>query len=277
LAVFGDGLIEAVDDATFRAIATREPVAVQGVVKVVTEEGATRVGRFGWKDDHATLRAFSSDAYLNEMGITNPDRPTEVSECALAESGLETPIVDEPEDPIDADGRTDIDRFADFMRGLNPPPSNATPPPSPGSHNPPPSSSARLFAQMGCADCHTPSIKTSSNPAAFIPPTTGGVAISSSLNKALANQTFHPYSDFLLHDMGGLGDGIVSGSAGATMIRTAPLWGARVRTSFLHDGRASDIATAISMHDGQGKAAAQAFGRLSSRDKRSLLQYINSL
>jgi CxxC motif-containing protein (DUF1111 family) len=77
---------------------------------------------FGWKDDHATLRGFASDAYLNGMGITNPDNPIEVSECALDQPGLETPLAAEPEDATDANGRADIDRFADFMRGMNPPP-----------------------------------------------------------------------------------------------------------------------------------------------------------
>ena len=94
-----------------------------------------------------------------------------------------------------------------------------------------------------------------SNPASFIPASTGGVAISSVVNKALAKQTFHPYSDFLLHSMGSLGDGITSGAAGPTMMRTAPLWGLRAKSVFLHDGRASDLPTAISLHDGQGKAA----------------------
>ena len=264
LPTFGDGLIEAVDDSTLQENAEHEPSAVRGTVKFVAEDGATRVARFGWKDDHATLRAFASDAYLNEMGITNPDRTSEVSECAVGDAGLETALADEPEDPIDADGRADIDRFADFMRGLNPPSSVS-------------GNSVKLFAKIGCADCHTPTLQTSSNPAAFIPVTTGGVPISSTLNTALANRTFHPFSDFVLHDMGTLGDGIVSGGAGATMMRTPPLWGISARTSYLHDGRARTIAGAISAHDGQGGAAAQAFRKLSSKDKKALLQFVNSL
>jgi CxxC motif-containing protein (DUF1111 family) len=268
LPLFGDGLVEAVDDHLLKWLSQNESAAVRGTAKSVTEDGATRVGRFGWKDDHATLRAFASDAYLNEMGITNPDNTTEVSECALNDPGLETPKSAEPEDAIDADGRADIDRFADFMRSLNPPPSAAL------SNN---LRGALLFAKIGCADCHTPVLTTSSNPAAFIPATTGGVSISASLIQALSNRTFHPFSDFLLHDMGSLGDGITSGSAGPTMMRTAPLWGISVRTSFLHDGRASDVSNAINLHDGQGKTAAQAFEQLSSDQQQILLNFINSL
>jgi Di-haem oxidoreductase, putative peroxidase len=268
LPLFGDGLVEAVDDEFLENLAENEPNAVRGSVKLVSDNNANRVGRFGWKDDHATLRGFASDAYLNEMGITNPDHPEEVSECALKDPGLETPPADEPEDPTDADGRADIDRFADFMRGLNPP----LPEPS----SIPLRRGARLFAAVGCADCHTPALTTSSNPAAFIPTTTGGLPISNSLNQALANQTFHPFSDFLLHDMGSLGDGITSGSAGPTMMRTAPLWGISVRTTFLHDGRAKSVSSAIALHDGQGKPAAEAFSRLESDDQQELLDFVES-
>jgi CxxC motif-containing protein (DUF1111 family) len=269
LPLFGDGLVEAVDDQSLVSLAQNEPEAVQGTAKSVTEDGATRIGRFGWKDDHATLRAFASDAYLNEIGITNPDNPHEVSECARRDPGLETPPNAEPEDATDPDGRADIDRFADFMRSLNPPLSGA-----PSGHL---MQGEFLFAKIGCADCHTPALTTSSNPAAFIPATTGCVPISASLNQALSNQTFHPFSDFLLHDMSSLGDGITSGSAGPTMMRTAPLWGIGVRTTFLHDGQASSVSSAITAHDGQGRSAAQAFGQLSSDDQQRLLNFINSL
>jgi len=80
-----------------------------------------RVGRFGWKDDHATLRAFSGDAYLNEMGITSADDPTEVSTCAVNQYqyGVLMQTSAGVEDTTDPDGRADIDRFSDFMRALS--------------------------------------------------------------------------------------------------------------------------------------------------------------
>jgi hypothetical protein len=273
--VFGDGLVEAVSDQTLEAIAQNQPPQIRGTLKMVTENFTTvpHVGRFGWKDDHAMLRGFAGDAYLNEMGITNPDNPNEVSQCAanLTAFGiaLETPPAQEPEDTIDPDDRADIDRFTDFMRGLAPPP---TLPPSPAA-----SMGGRLFVAMGCAGCHLPALVTAANPASFLPPTTGGVPISQTLNATLANQTFNPYSDFLLHDMGSLGDGITSGAAGPTQMRTAPLWGIRSQSLFLHDGRAGDIPTAISLHDGQGKAAAQAFEALTTQQQQNVVSFLNTL
>jgi len=272
LALFGDGLVEAVADATFEQLAKSEPAAIQGTVKMVTENFITvaHVGRFGWKDDHATLRGFAGDAYLNEMGITNPDNQQEVSQCALDETAYGLQLQDTGlEDTIDPDQRADVDRFSDFMRGLAPPP---TLPQTTSAQN-----GARLFNSVGCAGCHTPSITTASNPAAFIFPTTGGVPISSTLSHTLANQTFHPYSDFLLHNMGSLGDGITSGAAGPTMMRTPPLWGLRAKSQFLHDGRGPDMPTAISLHDGQGKAAAQAFGALSAQQQQDLINFLSTM
>ena len=272
LATFGDGLVEAVSDQTFERIAESEPPEIHGTVKMVTENftKVTHVGRFGWKDDHASLRGFSGDAYLNENGITNPDNPDEVSQCAANEKAYGLPLQDTGvEDTTDADGRADIDRFSDFMRGLAPPP---TLPQNASAQN-----GSRLFTSMGCAGCHTPSMTTASNPASFIAPTTGDVSISPTLNNTLANQTFHPYSDFLLHDMGSLGDGITSGAAGPTMMRTVPLWGLRAKSQFLHDGRAGDIPTAIKLHDGQGKPAAQAFGALSAQQQLDVVNFLNTL
>jgi len=270
--VFGDGLVEAVDDQTLVNLAQSEPTAIRGTVKMVTENflQTPHVGRFGWKDDHAFLRAFSGDAYLNEMGITNPDNPVDTSNCAAGAKDYGLTLEDTGiEDPPGTDGRADVDRFTDFMRALAPPPTM-----------PQNSSSLRggtLFAQMGCAGCHTPSLVTASNPASFIPPTTGGVQMSSVLNHALAHQTFHPFSDFLLHDMGALGDGIVSGTATATMIRTAPLWGVRARSVYLHDGRAEDLPTAISMHAGQGKTAADAFHALTASQQKDVVNFLSTL
>ncbi len=272
LATFGDGLVEAVSDQTFERIAESEPPEIHGTVKMVTENftKVAHVGRFGWKDDHASLRGFSGDAYLNENGITNPDNPDEVSQCAANEKAYGLPLQDTGvEDTTDADGRADIDRFSDFMRGLAPPP---TLPQNASAQN-----GSRLFTSMGCAGCHTPSMTTASNPASFIAPTTGDVSISPTLNNTLANQTFHPYSDFLLHDMGSLGDGITSGAAGPTMMRTVPLWGLRAKSQFLHDGRAGDIPTAIKLHDGQGKPAAQAFGALSTQQQLDVVNFLNTL
>jgi hypothetical protein len=268
---FGLGLVEAVSNQTLIQLAQNEPSAVRGTVKEITELGQLRVGRFGWKDDHATLRAFAGDAYLNEMGITNTDNPNEVSMCALnlSQYGVLMQVANGVEDTPGPDGRADIDRFADFMRALSPPPILA--------QNSSSQNGMRVFQQLGCAGCHAMQLTTDANPASFVPSTTGGVKITSRLNLALSRQTFHPFSDFLLHDMGALGDGITSGAAGPTMIRTAPLWGIRAKSQYLHDGRAGDIPTAISLHDGQGKAAATAFQALTAQQQQDLINFLNTI
>ena len=134
-----------------------------------------------------------------------------------------------------------------------------------------------LFVNIGCRTCHVENITTASNPASFIPTTTGGVPITSTLNSLLANQTFHPFSDFLLHDMGSLGDGITSDAAGPTMMRTAPLWGIRAKSRFLHDGRAGTIAEAITLHDGQGADAATSFSGLSATQQQQVIDFLNTI
>ena len=269
--LFGFGFIEAIADTTFTTIANGQPPAIRGVVKMVSELGRTRVARFGWKDDVATLRGFAGDAYLNEMGVTNPDFPTERSNCALnvTQFGVLLDANDDPEDETQADGRADIDRFADFMRMLDPPPvlrQNAS---AQAGHT--------GFTQIGCAGCHVENITTAANPASFIPPTTGGVPITASLNGFLANHTIHPFGDFLLHEMASLGDGITSGAAGPRQMRTAPLWGVRGKSRFLHDGRAETIAEAIELHDGQAAAARNAFNALTAAQQQQVMDFLNTI
>ena len=87
----------------------------------------------------------------------------------------------------------------------------------------------------------------------------------------------HPYSDFLLHDIGSLGDGISQGDASGGEMRTAPLWGLRMITKFLHDGRASTISAAIAAHDGQARNARDRFNALDASSKSKLLAFLNSL
>jgi CxxC motif-containing protein (DUF1111 family) len=132
-----------------------------------------------------------------------------------------------------------------------------------------------LFISTGCAGCHA--ITTFHTPASPFPVDIGdGVETA----RVPANFAFNPYSDFLKHDMGTLGDQI--GNAGDTVavtrqMRTAPLWGLRFRNHLLHDGRASDVATAVRAHDGQGAAARDAFNRLSAADQHAVTQFVRSL
>jgi CxxC motif-containing protein (DUF1111 family) len=179
--------------------------------------------------------------------VLNPDNPNELTNCALnrTQFGVLLDAADDPEDEIEDDGRADTDRFADFMRALDVPPTLQM--------NSDANAGQTLFRQIGCNGCHVETIRTASNPSQFVPPTTGGVPIDNILLEVIINdEDFHPFSDFLLHDMGSLGDGITSGVAGPRLMRTAPLWGVRGKSKLLHDGRGTTIAEAVGFHDGQG-------------------------
>jgi CxxC motif-containing protein (DUF1111 family) len=292
LPLFGDGLVEATADRTFQAIAANQPTAIRGTARMVADinnfDGTAgevsastlaalqtpHVARFGWKDDFSTLVGFAADAYLNEIGITSDLNSQPNTTCAMGvqQYGMDLQTADDPEDSVDSTGRSDIDRFADFMRGLQPPPEVM------------PTASAlagkQLFSQIGCAGCHTASITTASNPASFLTPTVNGTTVSKNVNATLANVTYHPYGDFLLHDMGSLGDGVNDDSAlphDERLMRTMPLWGIRARVLFLHDGRATDLPTAISLHDGQGAAAAAAFNGLNTQQQTNVIDFLNTL
>jgi CxxC motif-containing protein (DUF1111 family) len=285
-------LVEATEDDAFQAIAAAQPVSIRGTVRMVADmhnfdgpadelSSATRdalntshVARFGWKDDFSTLIGFSADAYFNEIGITNDLNSVPNTTCAMnvQQLGITLQTADDPEDSVDSTGRSDIDRFTDFMRGLQPPPRAAM--------NASAQAGQQIFGQIGCAGCHTASITTSSNPASFLSPMVNGSGISSNVNTALANVTYHPYGDFLLHDMGSMADGVNDDPSIAhdeRLMRTMPLWGLRARQIFLHDGRAYDLGSAIRMHDGQGKAAATSFGALSAAQQQNLIDFLNTL
>ena len=94
---------------------------------------------------------------------------------------------------------------------------------------------------------------------------------------SLDHVIFHPYSDFLLHDMGSLGDGIETGDARGREFRTAPLWGMSAFTRYLHDGRATTLSDAILAHDGQGRRARERFARSSPDDQAALIAFLSSL
>ncbi len=250
--LFGLGLVDAVPDSTFVALASTEAhdsPSTAGQPALVTNiaTGKLAVGKFGWKAQVPTLFQFAGDAYVNEMGITNPLFPTEncpQGNCALL---VCDPVPIDPED----DG-ADIDAFTDFMSVLAPPP--------PGASTPGMAAGKAKFEHIGCTNCHTSQLQTGPSAAA-----------------TLDHKTFSPYSDFLLHDMGSLGDGITQAAASGTQMRTAPLWGAYARTRYLHDGRAANVHDAIMAHDGQGAAARNAFAALPPPQQKHLLDYINSL
>src|SRR5688572_26171929 len=255
--LFGAGLVEAVPDESLLAL--EDPIdrnrdGVSGRAAIITDvaSGQRRVGRFGWKAQHATLLAFGADAYRNEMGITNELLPLE-SAFGIPESQMRQcdPFPDPEDRPDRHTGRRGIDNFASFMRFLAP---------IARSHvSETTREGERIFTAIGCATCHVPSLTTgpSSNP-------------------VFDRKRVELFSDLLLHDVG-IGDGIRQGAAEPAEIRTPALWGLRFRRPLLHDGSAATIGDAIVRHAGEASLARTGYERLSPEDRERLLVFLRSL
>jgi CxxC motif-containing protein (DUF1111 family) len=250
--LFGLGLVDAVPDQTLQDLAQLEQnltPATAGRANVVTDvaSGQPRVGRFGWKCQIGTVLTFSANAYQNEIGVTTPFFPNENPPQGDVALLAANPALSNPNDTNETPMM-----FADFITMLAPPPQRPLTPKS--------AVGEALFLRIGCADCHNPVLRTGPSQVA-----------------ALDGVVFFPFSDFLLHNMGTLNDGIAQSGASGQEMRTAPLWGARIRTSFLHDGRAKTLQDAILAHDGQGRPARDIFASLGKREQADLVAFINSL
>jgi CxxC motif-containing protein (DUF1111 family) len=265
LNTLGDGFVDAIDDSTLLAIAARQPEISRGrihgeaiEVPVLEAAGQTRIGRFGWKDQHSSLLSFIGDAYLNEMGVTNRLRPKDVTTVGK--------ITADPEDVPDALGLADIDHFAQFIRGTKVPPRDAALASTTSAK-----AGELLFATLGCSTCHVSSI-TTARPGTLID---GGMFV---VPVALGNKIIHPYSDFLLHDIG-TGDGIVQAGPQdtANKLRTAPLWGLRMRPRYMHDLESLTLQDAIERHDGEAEHVTREFRELSRGEKQDLINFLESL
>jgi len=266
LNTLGDGFVECIDSNTLVAIQSGQPSSMKGTfiqVPVLEAGGALRGARFGWKNQHASLVSFSADAYLNEMGITTPLQPNDnTSNGSTVVNGVA--VTDGVADPED-DGE-DVEIFARFMRATKAPPRDnvlaATNDAQVGS---------TLFDQVGCAVCHVRNITTA-------PPGTVINGGAFTVPAALGNKVIHPFSDFLLHDVG-TGDGIVQNGGQSTrkMVRTPPLWGMRSRDRLMHDGETVNRNEAILRHAGQATSAINSYQNLSTTKKNQLITFLNSL
>jgi CxxC motif-containing protein (DUF1111 family) len=277
--LLGDGYIEAVPDQTLLAISTWQCRELEShvcgkviLVPVLEAPGTFRAGRFGWKDQHASLLSFAADAYLNELGITNRLLPAEVT--TLCDT------VKDPEDQADSTGVYDVDRFARFIRASKAPPRDRRLAATPEAKN-----GAVIFDSIGCATCHVPTLVTAPAGTALH----GGTYV---VPPALGSREFHPFSDFLMHDVG-TGDGIVlagpehhgrsdlqllpSYEATAYSIRTAALWGLRMRSRLMHDGQSVTVLDAILRHQGEAADARSRFQALAPADREQVLTFLRSL
>jgi CxxC motif-containing protein (DUF1111 family) len=265
--VFGGGLIENIDEATIMANLGASASPQLGIAGVPNRSGNDgSITRFGWKAQNKSLLIFAGEAYNVEMGVTNelfpnergyPPNPTPAG--CLVNSTPEDRTVFEQTDPTQVS--SDVAQFADFMRFLDQPVPACT-----GTGcSPQIQSGNATFINIGCANCHTPSMTTTTSD------------ITTGLSQVQANL----FSDLALHHMGRkLADGITQGNAGPDQFRTAPLWGVGQRVFFLHDGRTSDLVQAILDHKSQGSEANQVINNyqdLSRRDKQNLILFLRSL
>jgi len=263
--ILGDGFVEAIDSNTLQALANAQPGqsggAISGVliqVPVSEAPGQLRAGRFGWKNQQASLLSFSADAYVNEQGVTSRLQPTDST--SLCDT------VADPEDPVGADGLEDIDHFARFMRATQAPPRDTTLAATSDAV-----AGSNLFTSVGCSICHTASITTAA----------AGTVINGgqfTVPAALGNKIIHPFSDFLLHNVG-TGDGIVQngGQATANLMRTMPLWGGRTRVRLMHDLLSFTRNDAILRHAGEATTVINNYRALSTTQKNQLITFLQSL
>jgi CxxC motif-containing protein (DUF1111 family) len=255
--LFGAGLVEAIPDETLLALedpfdVDRDGVSGRAARIIDRATGEARVGRFGWKAQHATLLVFGADAYRNEMGITNDLFPQELALGVSQERMRVCDPLPDPEDVRDPrTGRRGIDNFVGFMKFLAPlgrgPLDEAT------------RRGEQIFEALGCAACHVPSLTT--GPSAH----------------PLFNRRVVPlFSDLLLHDIG-TGDGIQQEAGAPEEFRTPALWGLRSRRPLLHDGSAATIQDAIRRHAGEAESARRRFEESSAEARTALVAFLASL
>lgn len=266
LNTLGDGFVEAIDSNTLLAIANSQPnksggrIAGQFIqVPLLEAAGQIRGGRFGWKNQQASLLSFSADAYLNEQGVTSRLLPTDVTTVC--------DNVPDPEDHTDPNTHlADIDHFATFMRGTNAPPVDSVALGTASAQN-----GQQLFNAIGCSICHVTSITTA-------PPGTVINGGAFTVPAALGSKVIHPYSDFLLHNVG-TGDGIVQNgpSNTANKMRTPPLWGMRTKPRLMHDLQSYTRNDAILRHGGEATFVINNYQGLSTSQKNDLINFLNSL
>ena len=280
---FGAGLVENLDDSTLLSnmlVNLNNRLGIAGTFNHNGNDGT--ISRFGWKAQNKSLQIFAGEAYNVEMGISNllftQDRPLPGEDgggntglTGFPSSCLNLSGLGYPED-VSNPGQSgaaildDVSAFANFMRGLAPP--------APGSvilngqtvASSSISNGASLFSSIGCATCHNPS---------------PGTTQKSSITGGLSNVAVNAYSDFGIHHMGTLlTDNVAQGGAGGDQFRTAPLWGLGQRIFLLHDGRTTNLVTAIEDHDSRGSEASTVeanFDSLSSSQQQDLLNFLRSL
>jgi CxxC motif-containing protein (DUF1111 family) len=209
------------------------------------EQDGKYIGRFGKKGSTYDLLQQTAQAYNQDIGITSGFEPFDTYSGAIVDPEVSNQTIH------------DVVVYLKTLKA-----------PVPRSQTGEILEGKQIFTDIGCGKCHRETM------------TTGNSAIA-----ALANKTFHPYTDLLLHDMGaGLDDQYTEGSAGTFEWRTPPLWGLGLSKNsqggeyfLLHDGRARSIDEAIVLHGGEALQVRNNYTSLSSDDKQKLIKFLESL
>jgi CxxC motif-containing protein (DUF1111 family) len=287
LPIFGDGLVENLDDSSLLSNQSANLNNNFGVAGTFNHNGNDgTIARFGWKAQNKSLELFAGEAYNVEQGVSNEvftqDRPLpedDQSGTGLPANCLNLSLKGYPEDSTNftatpgadqfatnASVPSDVVQFAMFMRLLAPPPTggvvlNGQPVSATTISN-----GAALFSSVGCATCHN-SVINSTQP--------------SSLTASLSKQPVNAFSDFEIHHMGaGLADNVSQGGAGGDQFKTAPLWGLGQRIFLLHDGRTANLYKAILSHQSEGSEAntvVDNFTDLTISQQQAVLDFLRSL
>jgi len=277
---FGTGLIENLDDSTLlnnQATNNRNYFGISGTFNHNGNDGT--ISRFGWKAQNKSLHIFSGEAYNVEMGISNllfpQDRPLpgeDQLQFGLPSNCLNLSGTGYPEDTSNpaaspqAAVLDDVSAFANFMRSLAPPPPGGVVLNGQQVSTQSIANGSALFSAIGCATCHNP---------------TPGTTQVSNFTGSLSKASVPAFSDIEIHHMGaGLADNVSQGGAGGDQFRTAPLWGLGQRIFLLHDGRYTDLISAINAHDSNGSEAdvpADNFQSLRPSQQQDLLNFLRSL
>jgi CxxC motif-containing protein (DUF1111 family) len=278
--VFGAGLIENLDDSTLLINQAANIVNHFGISGTFNRSGNDgTITRFGWKAQNKSLHIFAGEAYNVEMGVSNElftqDRPlpeedhqgTGLPANCLNLSGAGYPEdISNPNLTPNAAVLDDVSAFANFMRFLAPPVPGGVVLNGQQVSAQSIANGSALFSSIGCATCHNP---------------TPGTTQVSNFAPALSNVPVPAFSDFEIHKMGTrLADNVSQGGAGGTQFRTAPLWGLGQRIFLLHDGRTTDLYTAIVDHKSSGSEATTVvghFSNLTTSQQQDLLNFLRSL
>jgi CxxC motif-containing protein (DUF1111 family) len=249
--LFGLGLVDAIPDATILARAKPRGQSHEGIGGKANRSIDGRLGRFGRKAATATLFDFNAGAFPGEMGVTTPLEPVENTING-------TPIPPDTDPAPDPEiSLTEILNVHAFVQFLAPPPRSIL---TNSNDKVLAKRGKLLFAELKCAVCHVPEMKTGANPI-----------------KALSYKTVSLYSDLLVHDLGANLADICLNDAHPPEFRTEMLMGLRFRDQFLHDGRAKTVAEAVELHGGEAQFSADKFKTLNDYDKKALLKFLGTL